>query len=62
MAKKLSFKKTLESLAVGDSLDFPASKYRSVRSICSDYGFELGRRFSVKKDRENNKVIVTREE
>lgn len=51
---------TLRDMEVGETVDFPASQYGSVRACTSNYGFQWGRKFSVKANREARIVSVTR--
>ena len=61
MEEKKSARAILHGLKIGEEFEFPAERFRSVRSLCSDYGFEWNRKFSVRKDWDNNKTIVKRE-
>ncbi len=60
MTKKISIKDELAVMKVGEEKSFPPEMYRSVTVACSDYGFLSRRIYSVRKDREKYKVIVTR--
>ena len=51
---------TLRDMEVGDVEIFPASKYASVRACTSNYGFQWGKKFTLKANREEQNVSVTR--
>lgn len=58
--KRIEIVDTLRNMAVGDSVEFPASRNNSVRATASNYGFQWGRQYSTKALRDERKVIVTR--
>lgn len=60
--EKKPIRKTLVGMNVGESTTFPARQYSSVQSSSANYGFESGRRYSLKRDRERKILIVTRVE
>lgn len=51
---------TLRGMAVGETKIFPAERANSVRSTASNYGFQWGRSFTTKTNRQDRVVIVTR--
>lgn len=61
MAKNFSIKSEIESMKVGEVKNFDPLYYRSVSNYCSDLGFVLKRKYSVRKDKEKYQVVVTRE-
>lgn len=50
----------LRELAVGETLSFPSSRTGSVRAMCSQMGFQWGRKFATHADRAHNAITVTR--
>lgn len=50
----------LASLEIGAYDDFPVKKLNSVRTACSSFGLQWGKRFTTKVDRETMTVRVTR--
>lgn len=50
----------LASLEVGACEDFSVKKLNSVRTACSSFGLQWGKRFTTKVDRETMTVKVTR--
>lgn len=61
MAKNFSIKSEIEGMKVGEEKRFEPQYYRSVTVTCSDLGFVMKRKYSVRRDREKYQVIVTRE-
>ena len=51
---------TLKSMSIGDIVCFPVCKMSVVRSMVSNLGYELERRYTTKHNRENKTVDVTR--
>lgn len=60
MAEKISITSKLKGMSIGDESFFPPENYRSVTVIASDYGFVSGRKYKVRKDRKNSRIVVTR--
>lgn len=60
MPKKQTFTSEFEQMKVGDTKDYPASRYTSVRSLASTMSFMLNRKYSTCIDRERRIVTVTR--
>ncbi len=58
MEKKLSIKKTLLGLKVGEVCTFPPSSLRSVRVMASELGFTQDRKFTVNQVRTDNENFV----
>lgn len=52
----------LQAMLVGDVLEFPAARLNSVKSMCSTFGFQWGRKFATSTNRENRTFTVTRTE
>lgn len=50
----------LRELGAGESCTFPAERSSYIKSICSQFGFEWGRKFTSRTDRETRTVTVTR--
>ncbi len=55
-----SIVEALRSLAVGECIELPAEKANSVRACASNYGFQWGRKFVTKANRNARTVSVTR--
>lgn len=60
MPKKQTFTSELERMKVGETKDYPASRYTSVRSMASTLSFMLDRKYSTSIDRERRIVTLTR--
>ena len=58
--KKNTLLGTLATLKVGGSKCFPISKLNSVRTACSSFGLQWGKRFTTNVVREEKVVKVTR--
>lgn len=58
--KKKTLLGTLATLEVGGSKCFPVSKLNSVRTACSSFGLQWGKRFTTNVVREEKIVKVTR--
>ena len=52
--------KQIEEMEIGDSLELPAIKMRSVRALAYSIGFMHGRRYTTHSDRERRVIIVNR--
>lgn len=50
----------LKEMKVGDVLVFPAEKRSSIKTMCSEYGFEWNKIFSTATNRHERTVSVTR--
>ena len=57
---KKSLLGVLASLEVGAYDDFPVKKLNSVRTACSSFGLQWGKRFTTKVNRETMTIRVTR--
>ena len=53
---------TLRDLEVGESCSFPAERASYIKSISSQFGFEWGRKFATRNNRENRTITVLRVE
>lgn len=54
-------RQVLLEMDVREVREFPINKLCSVRSACSQYGLEWGRKYSTSVDREERVITVTRE-
>lgn len=52
----------LRELEIGQSLTVPASRSAYLKAICSNYGFEWGKRFKTANNRAERTVTATRVE
>lgn len=60
-AIKINRRQAMLALNVGETTPpFPISEYNSVKANCYSYGIETGRTFSVKVNRAEGTVTVTR--
>ena len=50
----------LVSLEVGESMEFPIEKMKSVRTQASELGMILNRQFKTRTNRKTHKIMVTR--
>jgi hypothetical protein len=50
----------LAAMKLGDKVDFPIGRIRSVRVLSSDCGLRLGRLYKTKSDRDTQTITVTR--
>ena len=50
----------LVSLEVGESMEFPIEKMKSVRTQASELGMILNRQFKTRTNRETQTIMVTR--
>lgn len=53
---------SLRELEVGESITIPASRASYLKAVCSNYGFEWGKKFSTANNRANRTVTATRVE
>lgn len=51
---------TLYEMAVGDSVKFPISRLKSVRTQASELGMMYARQYTTKTDRSDKTIEVTR--
>lgn len=51
---------TIRNLEVGESCTFPAAKANYLKSLCSNFGFEWGKRFTTSNNRTDSTVTATR--
>lgn len=51
---------SLRELEIGESLTCPAERSSYLKSICSQYGFEWGKKFSTSNNRDDRTVTATR--
>lgn len=51
---------TLYEMAVGDSIKFPISRLKSVRTQASEFGMMYERQYTTKTDRADKTIEVTR--
>lgn len=50
----------LRELEVGQSATYPASRASYLKSACASFGFEWGKKFTTKTNREERTITVTR--
>lgn len=50
----------LRDLEVGQTLTFPADRVNSLRATASNYGFQWGRTFTTRRNREARTVTIER--
>lgn len=50
----------LVAMEVGESLEFPVEKMKSVRTQASELGIILNRQFKTRTNRETHTIVVTR--
>ena len=50
----------LREMKVGDTLNFPAEKRGSVKTMCSEFGFQWNKTFSTSINRQEKTITVTR--
>ena len=50
----------LRDMEVGEMRQFPAEDMNSIKSMCSSFGFQWGKRFATTTNREERTIIVTR--
>lgn len=53
---------TLREMEVGQIISFPAEQTCSVKTMCSNLGFQINRRFTTSINREKRTLDVTRVE
>lgn len=52
----------LRELEVGQSLTYPARRCSYLKSVCSQFGFEWGKKFTTTNNRQDGTVTATRVE
>ncbi len=50
----------LRELEIGQSVTYPAERSSYVKSACSQFGFEWGKKFTTANNREERTITVTR--
>ena len=60
MKKKESILGKLRQLGINEILEFPAARSSYVKSACTTFGFEWGKKFATHNIRERNIVQVKR--
>lgn len=50
----------LVAMEIGESLEFPVEKMKSVRTQASELGIILNRQFKTRTNRETHTIVVTR--
>lgn len=60
MRRKNTFRYALSIMEIGESKEFPAESYGTVRATASNLGFELNRVYTTATDRARRIVSVTR--
>lgn len=50
----------LREMEIGDMLSFPAAKRGSIKTMCSEFGFQWGKKFSTSINRQERTISVTR--
>lgn len=60
--RKISVREEIKLMEKGQTAEFEPERIHTVSVTASNVGFETGRKYSVRRDRENRKVIVTRVE
>ncbi len=50
----------LREMEVGEVRQFPAEEMNSIKSMCSAFGFQWGKRFATTTNREERTISVTR--
>lgn len=50
----------LVAMEVGESLEFPVEKMKSVRTQASELGIILNRQFKTRTNRETHTIVITR--
>lgn len=58
--KSTKLRPTIYGMAVGESLAFPISRLKSVRTIASELGMMFERQYTTRTDRETKTIEVTR--
>ena len=51
---------TLRELEIGESVTYPAERTSYLRSACTQFGFEWGKKFTTTTNREENTITATR--
>ncbi|MBQ3196555.1 MAG: hypothetical protein IJB63_00360 [Alistipes sp.] len=60
MDNKTTLTSQLESMRVGEVIEYPAEQSMSVRALASSLGFKLDRIYKTRTDREKRIITVTR--
>lgn len=50
----------LRDLTVGETVTYPLSRMSSVKTMCSNFGTEWGKKFQTRVSRETGTIVVTR--
>ena len=50
----------LRELEIGESVTYPAERTSYLRSACTQFGFEWGKKFTTTTNREENTITATR--
>ena len=50
----------LRELEIGDSVTYPAERSSYLKSACSQFGFEWGKKFTTSSNREDRTITATR--
>lgn len=50
----------LRELEIGESVTYPAERSSYLKSACSQFGFEWGKKFTTSNNRENRTITATR--
>lgn len=50
----------LREMEIGESVTYPAERGSYLKSACSQYGFEWGKKFTTSNNRDNRTVSATR--
>lgn len=50
----------LRELEIGESVTYPAERSSYLKSACTQFGFEWGKKFRTKNNREERTVTATR--
>ena len=58
--KSTKLRPTIYGMGVGESLTFPISRLKSVRTIASELGMMFERQYTTRTDRETKTIEVTR--
>lgn len=50
----------LRKLEIGESVTYPAERTSYLKSACSQFGFEWGKKFTTSSNREDRTITATR--
>lgn len=50
----------LRELEIGESVTYPAERSSYLRSACTQFGFEWGKKFTTSQNRKENTITATR--